>query len=120
MQYETVILGTGGVAATPPGTPLYDLPPAHLTAKSATSAVARGGFAQSGTRRYVDPAFTQPFVVNDVAFTLAHTDSLQAVVPGDTPLPRADALVALDDYIALHPEKRGQIQVVPLRELAPA
>jgi hypothetical protein len=114
IQYTTLILGSGGTVTQP----LYDLPPAHLAAKSATSAVAKGGFVQSGTRRYVDPAFAQPFTIKDVGFTLANADSLKAVTPGATPLPRADALVALDDYIALHPEKRGQIQVVPTHELA--
>ena len=115
IQYTTKILGSGGTVTDPQ---LHDLPPEHLAAKSATSAVAKGGFAQSGTRRYVDPAFTQPFVINDVGFTLANADNLQAVTPGAAPLPRADALVALDDYIALHPEKRGQIQVVATYELA--
>jgi hypothetical protein len=117
VTYTTVILGSGNTPTqTNPGD--YDLPDTHLAAKSATSAVARGGFGQSGTRRYIDPTATQPFDVNDTGFALAHADTLKPLNPGDAPLPRADALVALDNYLAQHPDKRGQIQVVTTFELA--
>jgi hypothetical protein len=117
VTYTTVILGSGNTPTqTNPGD--YNLPDTHLAAKSRTSAVARGGFAQSGARRYIDPSATQPFAINDTGFALAHADTLKPLNPGDAPLPRADALVALDNYIAQHPDKRGQIQVVTIVELA--
>jgi hypothetical protein len=87
------------------------------------SAVAKGGLALAGTRRFVNRAFAQSFsqvlptfVITDTT-TLAVPTTAPATVPAPAAAVRSATLIALDGFRAQHVELALGVQVTALHDM---
>jgi hypothetical protein len=120
LTYSTfLIAGDGQISPAP--TPSFTAPNDHVTGLNKRSAVALGGAAQSGTRRFIDRLVTQAFQVNQLTFVLSSTSALTPLaesVGGITATTRSAALLALDAFRTQNPAQRREVQVSAIHELA--
>jgi hypothetical protein len=95
----------------------------QVTAFNKQSAIAKGGLAQAGTRRFVNRAFTQSFSQTLPTFVI--TDSTTLAVPTTTTVPappaavRSATLIALDAFRAQNVELALGVQVTALHDMPP-
>jgi hypothetical protein len=119
LTYDTFLIAGDG-SITPAPAP-YVAPNTHVTALNKRSAVAVGGAAQAGTRRFIDRLVTQAFQVNQLAFVLSSTSALTPLTllaGGIAATTRSGALLALDAFRSQNPAQRLQVQVSAIHELA--
>ena len=114
VEYQSFIIAADGTISD---APKYQPTNAHVQGLNKRSAVALGGAAQAGTRRFIDRLITQAFDVRPPKFILSNNLSLAAIT-GLTAVSRTAALLSLDGYRAQKPEERLQVQVSAFHELA--
>jgi hypothetical protein len=95
----------------------YPLTSGVLEAVARASAAASGGMHASSSDAYVKPG--APLVrLADETYVIASAAELKARADLATPGTKSTVVAALRDYIAIHPEERGKLIVIPEEEAA--
>ena len=96
---------------------------AQVTAFNKQSAIAKGGLAQAGTRRFVNRAFAQSFSQVLPTFVITDTTTLAAPTNPTVPAPaaavRSATLIALDAFRTQNVELALNVQVAALHDMPP-
>jgi hypothetical protein len=95
----------------------YLLPGANLLGMLNRGAATLGGFTTTGPRKFA-PVLGSAALISfgDIGFVIASTSDLRARPEITPPTTKGSAAIALDIYLATHPEERGRLQIVPLHE----
>jgi hypothetical protein len=116
LVYETQIIDSPWAAHRGPR---YPLPLRNQTLMVAAGAAGRAPFRSRGSEKFVAPgqrgAGTK-VAVDDEPYVIAGIADLAARSNFGLALSKADAFSALADHLALRPEDRGHLQVVPRAE----
>jgi hypothetical protein len=101
--------------------PAYPLPWRQQVVMVAAGAAARAPFLSVGGEKFTPPGRAgagDKVVVGDEDYVIAGVDDLRPDGSLGRPLRKADALAALNQHLAAHPEDRARLQVVPVSEAA--
>jgi hypothetical protein len=116
--YETKIVDSPwAVRKSPP----YQLTFDRQSVMVFSGAAARAPFRATGAQKFTRPDLPDgaaAATVSDDPYVIAGVDDLAARPELGTGLAKADAFAALARHLALHPEDRGRLQVVPATEAA--
>jgi hypothetical protein len=113
IEYETIVLDPKKAA---PGetAETYPLPAKHLPALALMGAAGRAAFRRTGKAKYRAPG--PRIAVSDGLYVVATTDSLKKEpIPGlgeGEAFTYTKAAEALRNFVAAHPEQRGNLQIV--------
>jgi hypothetical protein len=80
-------------------------------------AAARSPLSNVGAAKFANPAAGDVSVLAAESYVIASTVDLRAH-PDFAAMTKGDAYLALKLHVAHHPQDRGQLQVLPLHEVA--
>jgi hypothetical protein len=114
VEYEDIIIDSP-FDSRPVGP--YLLSGANLLGMLGRGAATLGGFATTGGRKFAPPLGSTALIsFADPGFVIANTNDLRSRPEITLPTTKGSAAIALNDYLAAHPEERGRLQIVPLHE----
>lgn len=121
LEYETEVIDEAGVAHT-------DDDPAHRKLLwhaaryyAAGSAARRAPIWTSGSKAYATPGMRAKIGVSEEDYKVVTIRNLQAeaaINQNGKQLTQAEAMRLMQDYLSEHPERAGELQVVPSYEMA--
>ncbi len=118
LVYETVIIDSPWSTRK---APVYPLPWRQQEVMVAAGAAARAPFLSVGGEKFTRPGRAgagDKVVVGDEDYVIAGVDDLRPDGALGRPQRKADALAALNQHLAAHPEDIARLQVVPVSEAA--
>jgi hypothetical protein len=98
---------------------IYTMPATVYDALAGNGAGAQSPVAASGLQKFATPGLNNPIAVNPARYTIASTTDLTAradILASATT--RYQAVSAMQNYLAAHPEQQGAVQVVAAHEVA--